>query len=92
LNRGDILSKAGALIDGDRKETYGSSLVNHERIAAGWRVILDKQDITPGQVATCMAWLKIARLVESPAHEDSWVDLAGYAALAGEMETSTPPK
>ena len=92
MRKEDILSKAGGLINGGRQEKYGSALVNHERIAAGWRVILDKQDITPGQVATCMAWLKIARLVESPAHEDSWVDLAGYAALAGEMETSTPPK
>ena len=82
-----MLAKAGELIGGCRGETYGSPLVNHERIATGWRVILDKQDITPGQVATCMAWLKIARLVESPDHEDSWVDLAGYAAIAGEMET-----
>jgi hypothetical protein len=87
LNKEEVLAKAGKLIGGDREEIYGSSLVNHERIAVGWRVILGKQDITPGQVATCMAWLKIARLVESPAHEDSWVDLVGYAAIAGEIET-----
>ena len=87
MNKEEVLARAGKLIGGNRGEIYGPNLVNHERIAAGWRVILDKQDITPGQVATCMAWLKIARLVETPAHEDSWVDLAGYAAIAGEMET-----
>ena len=87
MNREEVLARAGKLIGGDRGEIYGSNLVNHERIAAGWCVILDKQDITPGQVATCMAWLKIARLVETPAHEDSGVDLEGYAAIAGEMET-----
>ena len=85
MNKEEVLAKAGKLIGGNREEIYGSSLVNHERIAVGWRVILGKQDITPGQVA--MAWLKIARLVESPAHEDSWVDLVGYAAIAGEIET-----
>ena len=87
MNKEEVLAKAGEVIGGCREETYGCPLVNHERIAAGWRVILNKQDITPGQVATCMAWLKIARLVESPDHEDSWVDLVGYAAIAGEMET-----
>lgn len=31
-------------------------------------------------VAILMALMKIARLIESPNHMDSWVDLAGYAA------------
>jgi hypothetical protein len=31
-------------------------------------------------VAILMALMKVARLIESPGHEDSWTDLAGYAA------------
>jgi hypothetical protein len=33
----------------------------------------------------CMAWLKIARLCETPGHSDSYVDAAAYAALAFEL-------
>jgi hypothetical protein len=32
-----------------------------------------------------LAALKISRLVESPDHEDSWVDGAGYFALGAEV-------
>jgi hypothetical protein len=42
---------------------------------------------TPQQVAICMALVKIARLMETET-EDSFVDLAAYAAIAGEIATS----
>ena len=29
--------------------------------------------------------VKIARLVKTPSHIDSWTDLAGYAGLGGEI-------
>jgi hypothetical protein len=32
-----------------------------------------------------MCWLKMCRLMNGLSHEDSWVDLAGYAALGGEL-------
>jgi len=32
-----------------------------------------------------MIWTKIARLLETPGHVDSWVDICGYAALGGEL-------
>ena len=31
-----------------------------------------------------MAAVKLARLVETPDHQDSWIDLAGYAAIGSE--------
>jgi len=31
-----------------------------------------------------MAAIKLARLVETPDHQDSWIDLAGYAAIGSE--------
>ena len=81
--RSDILSEANALINGDRQAQYGPPAENFERIAAGWRVILEC-DVTPNQVALAMAWLKIARVVNGP-HRDSYVDGAGYLALAAEL-------
>jgi hypothetical protein len=33
-----------------------------------------------------MVGVKIARLVNDPSKADSWVDIAGYAALGSEME------
>ena len=81
--RTDILETAAELINGDRERDYGTPAENFGRIAAGWSVILD-QDVSAEQVALCMAWLKIARLVNGP-HEDSYVDAAAYMALAGEL-------
>lgn len=34
-----------------------------------------------------LAMLKIARIASGNAKEDNWVDLAGYAACGGEIET-----
>ena len=81
--RTDILETAAELINGDRERDYGTPAENFGRIAAGWSVILDK-DVSAEQVALCMAWLKIARLVNGP-HEDSYIDAAAYMALAGEL-------
>ena len=81
--RTEILETAATLINGDRERDYGTPRENFGRIAAGWSVILS-QDISAEQVALCMAWLKLARLVNGP-HLDSYVDAAAYMALAGEL-------
>lgn len=81
--RSSILQEAEALINGPREYHYGTPRDNFQRIALGWSVLLDA-DVSPEQVALCMAWLKMARLVNGP-HEDSYVDGAAYLALAGEL-------
>lgn len=81
--RTDILETAAELINNDRAREYGPVSENFNRIATGWSVILEK-DVSAEQVALCMAWLKIARLVNGP-HEDSYIDAAAYMALAGEL-------
>ena len=50
----------------------------------GWALILKKQ-VTREDVALCMAWVKMARLAKNPNHQDSWIDMAGYAGLGGEI-------
>jgi len=84
MNRGEILKEADRLTHGDRNKNYGTPLTNHQRIAALWSVWL-QQEITPAQAAMCLALVKVARLIETPDHEDSPVDLAAYAAIYGEI-------
>jgi hypothetical protein len=86
MNRGEILQEAARLTARDRQKTYGDPTVNHSRIAALWTTYLEQQ-ITPQQVAICMALVKIARLMETET-EDSFIDLTAYAAIAGEIATS----
>ena len=83
MQREEILHKAEQIINGKRAADYGEAYENHERIANLWSVILET-DVTPEQVYQCMIAVKLARLIVTPAHEDSWLDICGYAALGGE--------
>lgn len=78
-----ILGDAADIIDGERDQNYGDASTNFSRIAALWSTILGTA-VTPQQVALCMTGLKIARLIETPDHRDSWTDAAGYIALGAE--------
>lgn len=84
--RTEILEEASRLIDdgGARAVAYGSAEDNFARIAAGWGVVLETP-ISSQQVALCMAWLKIARIVNGGTR-DGYVDGAAYMALAGELD------
>ena len=83
MKRDQILDKAKVLISGERAKDYGDAYLNHKRIAELWSPILDK-NITVEQVYACMIAVKLSRLIETPDHEDSWIDICGYAALGGE--------
>jgi hypothetical protein len=83
MNRTEILQEAINLTNGDRLDAHGEPLANHQRIADIWTVILGVE-ITPAQVALCMVGMKLARLAHKY-NNDSFVDLAAYAAIAGEI-------
>jgi len=83
VKREEILKEAEGLVNGPRAKDYGDADVNHMRIARLWSVILEKE-VTVEQVYLCLVQLKVSRLIENPYHTDSWVDICGYAALAGE--------
>ena len=78
-----VLENAKQLVNKDRAKVYGDSKINHDRIAKLWSVILGKE-ITSQQVIMCMTALKLARLIETPDHTDTWTDICGYGALGGE--------
>lgn len=82
--RQEILDKAAKCVNIDRRQNYGPPESNFKRIAQIWNVILGAP-VTSAQVAQCMIAVKLARLIETPDHEDSWIDIAGYAACGGEI-------
>ena len=83
MNRKEILLKAESLVNGPRAKEYGDAHENHARIARMWTELLDT-DVSVEQVYQCMIAVKLCRLIETPEHEDSWVDICGYGALGGE--------
>ena len=82
--RGDILKEASRLTHGDRNKNYGDPFTNHQRIAALWSVYLETE-VSPDQAAIMLALVKIARLIETPDHLDSFIDGAAYFSIAGEI-------
>jgi hypothetical protein len=79
-----LLERADAIINGDRQRDYGDKLQNFSQIAMLWQGTLATKlapdvAITPEDVALCMIQVKIARLAKTPDHEDSILDVAGYA-------------
>jgi hypothetical protein len=70
----------------DRGRAYGHPAVNHQRIASLWSTYLE-YPVKAEDVAICMTLVKIARLIETKNHEDSYLDLVAYSAIAGELAT-----
>jgi hypothetical protein len=68
----------------ERSALYGDAADNMAAIAARWSATLGRE-ITPAQVVLCLLDLKLARLARDPSHEDSAVDVCGYAALLREL-------
>ena len=79
-----MLQKAHELIYSDRQQDYGPAKENFQNIADLWSTVLGIP-VTPDQVALCMIQVKVARLIRSPYHEDSWVDIAGYVGCKQKM-------
>ena len=86
MERTDILNAAQTCVCGDREQDYGSPENNFARIAEFWSAYTG-HPITAKDVAAMLALLKIARIASGHAKADNWVDLAGYAACGGEIET-----
>ena len=89
MTRQDVLDAALRCVCGEREQDYGSPEDNFATIAAFWHTYLYAKTgvsvrIEPDDVAVMMALLKVARLATGKT-PDSYVDLAGYAACAGEI-------
>jgi hypothetical protein len=82
------LDKALEIVNGARRLAYGHPLDNHQRIARLWNARLHDKLSTPlteEDVTSLMRLVKEARLIETPGHEDSLTDIAGYAHVEHEI-------
>ena len=84
MNRKELLEKAEGLVNGREPRTMVMLAENFQRVADLWSPIFG-QEVTVAQVVQAMISLKLSRLINSPEHTDTWVDIAGYAALGGEI-------
>jgi len=90
--RTELLEEAERIITQDRNKSYGEPDEDFQRIAAiasamGFRIDAgggEIRELRGSDVATFMIALKLSRLMWSPAHRDSWLDIAGYAACGYE--------
>ncbi len=81
MNRSDLLEDAFNATR-SRGENYGTPLDNFNNIAALWSAYKEVP-FTVKDVGMMMTLLKVARLKHSD-HDDSFVDIAGYAAVTCE--------
>ena len=97
MTRPEILDAARSCVCGKREQDYGTPENNFATIGMFWytyllaahpdlAIMLTPDHITAKDVAVMMALLKVARIATGSS-PDSFVDLAGYAACAGEIAT-----
>jgi hypothetical protein len=72
--------EAYALVTVDRRHTYGPPEDTYRRIS-GLRAIVDECPDRQVREILGMIITKVARLVQTPEHLDSWIDIAGYARV-----------
>ena len=94
MTKEEILRQAKELITGDRNDTHGDAYRNHAEIAEFWNIFLDKKlkpmaNITAEDVALMMVLMKISRNIQGKkSNLDNFIDMCGYAAIAGEINDS----
>lgn len=89
MKRDAILNKALETVT-QRQQVHGKPENTFGAIAGMWSVYLSELigqeiELKDHQAAIMVGLLKVARSIKSPEHADNYVDLAGYAACAGEL-------
>lgn len=94
MKRDEILETAAKIVTGGKNKQYGEPEDNFAVIAEYWSTYLSRHNsgrmilLTPMDVATMMVLFKMGRITTAGEFTaDSYVDCAGYAAIAGEMAT-----
>lgn len=95
MNRKEVLTNANKCVNGDREQDYGSPENNFTTIATMWNAYIGNRaghakvvKLDAKDVAAMLCLLKVARISSGHAKCDNWIDLAGYAACGGELESS----
>lgn len=90
MTRAGLLARAAGIVGCEREATHGDARDGLGRIAALWSadlgIVLGAVD-----VARLLVLMKAARAKGRPDLEDNWIDMAGYAAIAGELASEPAP-
>jgi len=92
MDRTEILETANNAVSSDREEEYGPPSKNFGDCALLWTAYLRGKyagivgvDLSAEDIAHMNTLQKIARTFSGAAGADTYVDMAGYSALAGEI-------
>lgn len=88
MTRPEILDAAKKIVTGDRERAYSAPENSFATVANLWNAYMGGHYFKTKDVAAMLALLKIARIASGNFHMDNWVDLAGYAACGGEVESN----
>lgn len=94
MKASEIAAKATDLVGGDRRQAYGNPDQGMTRVAILWNGWLHAtgaagpRPLTGSDVARLMVLMKLARSVTGPLRMDNFIDMAGWAAVAGEAAAS----
>ena len=91
-----ILMEAEDIINGQRRQDYGSVTESFENVAGLWSEYLSRHvktgnniakpvDLTGEDIANLMILMKVSR-AQNGFHRDSYVDIAGYAGCAEKLQ------
>ena len=86
MTRPEILDTAKKCVCGDREQDYGTPEKNFGTIAALWTAYKGIE-LTAVDVAAMLSLVKLGRIASGHGKADNWIDLAGYAACGGEIES-----
>ena len=86
----NLLQEAESLINGQRRKDYGGVSESFAVISGLWSAYLDRE-ITPHDVCNMMVLMKVSR-ARNGFHRDSYVDIAGYAALTEKLDEEAEAK
>ena len=95
MTREEILDTAKKIVTQERYDQYGTPEANFDTIARLWTTYLNAciglkdidVDLSGEHVAAMMILLKTARISTGSGKDDNWIDIAGYAACGGEIES-----
>lgn len=92
MNRANIIDITKQTICNDRQDKHGNPEDSHAAIADLWSMYLSHKfgvdlDLHGDDAAVMMVLLKIGRAAIGKPNLDTFVDMAGYAAIAGEIAT-----
>lgn len=93
MTRAEILKAAERCVCTDRNQQYGEPEDNFRTISMLWSVYLHargmEHPLSAADVGAMMALFKIGRIATGGDKADNFIDLAGYAACAGEISTES---